>query len=231
VSEKTTRLELEYPTAKDTPDGPSQLSALAKRLDLVVPKFYPPTIIAAEQSRESAVYGVLGTADEIKNVVVSKNSLLLVGYEALWSQSKNEKGRAAIFIGENQLRIGSGLSLAPTVAAAYIGSEGARLCTGAGGLTSSSGGFVFASAVDATTGLVMGAFSDEGLARIIEIGGALKVIQKAEAGTHGEPFGGFAVIEKLAAGTYNISVQFKSVTEGKVTAKERRLYAIVLANE
>jgi len=61
------------------------------------------SIIATEQERESATFGTLSTPDEVE-VTVGANGLLVFGYRASWESSVSEAGRAAIFIGANQLK-------------------------------------------------------------------------------------------------------------------------------
>lgn len=68
--------------------------------------WYTPKVIATEQTRESASFGFLTTEDKIPSVVVPENGVLVVGYQALVKSSVSAAGRAAIFIGANQLRRG-----------------------------------------------------------------------------------------------------------------------------
>ena len=63
------------------------------------------TAIAAEESRTNAAYGLLATPDRVQNVVVPAGALVCVAYSALWKDSVNLAGRAAIFIGGQQLQI------------------------------------------------------------------------------------------------------------------------------
>ena len=64
--------------------------------------------IPTEQTRESSTYGTLTTADEIKEVPVPKDGILKVGYTAAIKSSVSNEGRAAVFIGENQLKADKG---------------------------------------------------------------------------------------------------------------------------
>lgn len=67
-------------------------------------RLYPPTIIATEQTRESASFGTLTTPDEVKEVVLPSNGLIVIGYTAFFGSSVSGAGRAALFIGANQLK-------------------------------------------------------------------------------------------------------------------------------
>src|SRR4051812_48257416 len=62
------------------------------------------SIIATEESRSNTSYGTLTTPDQVSNVVVPVNGLLFVAFTALWKESVLKAGRAAIFIGANQLQ-------------------------------------------------------------------------------------------------------------------------------
>lgn len=66
--------------------------------------WYTPKIIATEESRTNTAFGTLTTADEITGVVVPENGKLVIDYSALVKSSVGGAGRAAIFIGSNQLK-------------------------------------------------------------------------------------------------------------------------------
>lgn len=66
--------------------------------------WYTPKVIATEQSRSSTSFGTLTTADEIPNVELAENGLIIVGYLAKFKSSVSEAGRAAIFLGSNQIK-------------------------------------------------------------------------------------------------------------------------------
>lgn len=68
-------------------------------------RWYTPTVIATEQERENAAFGKLTTADEVTNVVLPANGLIIIGYRAFWKSTVNGAGRAAIFLGANQLKV------------------------------------------------------------------------------------------------------------------------------
>jgi hypothetical protein len=167
--------------------------------------------IATSEARTNTAYGTHTTPDVVKNIVVPANALVLVSYQALWASSIVDAGRAALFIGSNQLKVQqSGSPPAPTVQEASnsargaagdfvpLGSSQSGLKSGwvAGGISSSS---------DVTTGMVLG----------------------PGAGATGESFGGPIWVTKLAAGTYDFSIKTKSAS-GSVTLKERVLTVAVI---
>lgn len=197
----------------------------AKQADTAKPvRWYEPLLIEGSETRTNAAYGKLTTPDEIKEVAVPAGSVLLIGYEALWENSKAGKGRAAIFIGANQLKvIDDGAT--PLTSAAIGGGEGGagnRIVTCQAGLISGSAVGSYAVQGDiANTGVALGLFANT-IAPQIEINGAAKELPKGI-------YGGLCQVIGLAAGTYNISVQFKSA-EGSISAKARRLLIGVIAN-
>lgn len=176
----------------------SKLEAAARG---VAGTWYTPKVIATEQSRESTSFGTLSTADQIASVVLPENGLIFVAYQATAKSSVSGAGRAAIYLGENQLRGGYGSAWNPgtTTLAAQ---EATITTTEWVSLGSSQGGLVNAVAngwaSDYSTGQVVGSAADP-------------------SGLHG-PCCIFA-----AAGTYTISVRFRA-TSGSITAKNRKLW-------
>jgi len=148
--------------------------------------------IAAEESRESTTFGMLPKADSLK-VTVPEAGLLRVGYSARFKSSASGAGRAAIFVGTNQLKTYT--TEPKALAVATSGTSFRQLSSSQLGLTV---GPAEATGADVTTGQLVSASIE----------------------------GGMAVIW-VAAGTYDVSVQF-SATSGKVFAKERRLWVEVV---
>lgn len=68
-------------------------------------RLYTPTIIATEQTRESATFGTLTTKDEVTSVVLPENGLIAIGFWGKVKCSVGSAGRVAIFLGANQLKI------------------------------------------------------------------------------------------------------------------------------
>lgn len=155
-------------------------------------------LATAETHTTGASYGKLPTADQI-SVVVPDGRALLVQYSALWKNSVDNAGRAAIFIGTDQLKIAQN----DAVPLAYD-TDGPGGAAGLGyawitswhdGLYGGSGG----GASDASTVSTPLAPNLQGAPTLIE----------------------------LPSGTYDVSIQFKA-TSGTVTVKERKLRAWVV---
>jgi hypothetical protein len=147
--------------------------------------------ISKEESRESTVFGTLPTADLIKEVVVGEEGLVRIGYSARFKSSVSAAGKAAVFLGVNQLKLFTTESKAVAASTVGLGFRSLSSGSNAGLVTYASGDAVGA---DATTGQLLSTSLDGGMAELW-----------------------------LAAGTYDISVQYRA-TEGKVTAKERRIW-------
>lgn len=161
--------------------------------------WYPPKVISSEQSRESSAFSTLETADEIKSIVVPENGLLLLGYSALVSSTVEKAGRAAFYIGNNQLKVMGTTTPAVQEAETTGVANEFKTCTSIlSGLKISPFGTSFV-----TTGMALSQFN----AAVTETGG-------------------LCYVHRLAPGTYNVSVQYRA-TSGKVKAKERILYAAV----
>jgi hypothetical protein len=188
------------------------------------------SIVAGEETRINAGYGLMPTPDQVE-LVLPQDHLIAIGYQALWGQTNltGNLARAAIFVGANQLAINSGGAAAPlTQAAATVGSIAGLnfvpLFSSALGLLGASESAATGSGPDVTTGQILGGFNrpigEEGLLPI-ELGGTLR--------QDIAPFGaGGPVYVFAAAGTYKISVQFKA-SAGGVTVKKRKLWAWVVA--
>lgn len=156
-------------------------------------RLYAPTVIATEESRTNTAFATLTTADEVKSVVLPENGLIQIGYRALIKSSVSAAGRAAIFIGANQLKTEAGVQESISVGTTFH-----KHYTFAGGIGRGA----------------------EEAASFSTTGEAIAVVEG------GFFYGGLATIF-AAAGTYNISVQYRA-TSGSVTAKERKLWVGVL---
>lgn len=163
-------------------------------------KFIQP----AAGTRANVVYGALSNGpDEVPNLVLPSDGFIVVAFQALWASTVIPGSNAAIFLNSNQLKSADGTSGgAPAVAETSFSvstpvNTFAQLVTRA--QTGLSGNTVASTdQTEVTTGQLWG--------------GAL--------GATG--YGGFAVIF-AAAGTYTVSVQYKST--GTVTVKNRKLLA------
>jgi hypothetical protein len=161
------------------------------------------SIIPTTESRTNTAYGTLTTPDQV-TVTLPTDGLLKILFQATWQDSVNGQGRAAIFIGANQLKTyDDNTGASPAVQEAF----GATANTDALLFTSPQVGLQGAAAIgytgDVTTGQMVGG--------------------RTTGANEGGPIYVFA-----AAGTYTISVQFKSAS-GSVTAKNRKLWVGVEA--
>lgn len=192
-------------------------NALLERLGIAANRA-GKAIIATEQSRTNAAYGLLTKPDEVPNLILPAGALIAITYSALWKDSATNSAFAAIFLNASQLQIrGSGTAF-ETQSASHTDATATDwnlLTTSPQGLTSGAGGSLEAMP---STGVVLsqGNVTPEALA-----GGTLMTLQKG--------IGGLLLIEGLAEGEYDVTVQFKSTTGGStVTAKERKLRAWVV---
>lgn len=164
------------------------------------------TAIATTESRTNTAYGTLTTPDQVAGVVLPANGLLQIGYQATWQESVNNAARAALFIGANQLKVATDRTNAAPIAqetalAAGAGAIDKPLASYVGGLNGVAGDATVYTG-NVTTGQVLG----------VGVGATT-----GNASTLG------VCTIFAAAGTYTISVQFKS-TSGSVTAKNRVLW-------
>lgn len=161
------------------------------------------SIIATEESRTNTAYGLLTTPDRVQNIVLPTDGLIFVLFQANWKSSSASAGQAAIFIGSNQLQYADGASTTPLSQSANTDSTAdsyRQLGTVSYGMKTTAGSQAYTG--DVTTGMVAG-------------GG----FNPSSAPTRG----GGPVAIQAAAGTYDISLQFKATT-GSVTVKERKLW-------
>lgn len=191
------------------------------------------SIITTEEARTNTAYAKLTTPDVVKNVVLPTDGIICISYQAMWKESVSNAARAAIFLGANQIKVP--FSEGPTTGTTMLSLQAARtggpstgtyygLGSGSIGLAGIDQAAVMADPV--TTGQVLG----------LAPGGGSGEKVHAEIETNGSsfldvsylaPFGGHVEIE-AAAGTYDVSVQFKA-TSGTVTAKNRRLRVWVIS--
>lgn len=167
------------------------------------------SIIPTSEVRTNTAFGLMTTPDRVQSLVLPTAGLIHVAYQATWKESVDAAAAADIFVGANQLKTSrAGAVLAPTTLAAFIGGGTAdRFCslaTGHQGLLSNQGNAALPGNYtgDVTTGQVVG-------------GGTIG------AGIGNVRFGWVSIF--AAAGTYDVSVQFKS-TSGSVTVQDRKLW-------
>lgn len=165
-------------------------------------------IIPTEESRSNTSFGTLTTPDIVEDIVLPTDGLIAICYMAMWKESVLNAADATIYIGANELQLAhdrfsttSGISTGVHSSAANIYKP---LSTTERGLPSSgepAEGTAYGGHV--TTGQIVG-FTD------------------------GDVVFGGPVYVFAAAGTYDVSVQFKA-TSGSVTAKERKLWVWTIA--
>lgn len=192
---------LPYPIASDPPAGHTQMQALATQTAGRL-GFVGSSIIATSQTRTSSSYGTLSTPDQVTGVVVPTNGIIQVRYWAIWERATAVTGNAAIFIDSTMLTVPrlTGASTA-TGEASNVGGLDQYLTTYWGGLISTgSGGDSGTVASLPATGSILGA---------------------------GAAGGGACEIIGLPAGTYTVSVRFKTPS-GTLTIENRNLWVRVL---
>jgi hypothetical protein len=164
------------------------------------------SIVDTAETISSVGYSLLTTPDRVSNIVLPEDGFLVVLFSAVWWESVNDAARASIFIGANQLKVnkqGTGQVIQEA------GIEGNPNIETA--LTSYPGGLRGSLGSNAS-----GDFTPE-----ITTGQAIAIVQSDEA-QNTEAMGGPCYIF-AAAGTYNISVQYK-VSSGNVTVRDRKLW-------
>jgi hypothetical protein len=163
------------------------------------------SIIATEESRENTSYGALTTPDKVEGLVLPTKGLIFVAYQATWKSSNSNASRAALFLNGTQLKYVPFNKTTPEVNEAEFTNLGNfTLLSTAEAIGMVDLGFGVAYAGDVGTGQVLGA-----------VGTGTPALRSGPVGIFAD------------AGTYTIEVRFKQPTSGKVTVKNRRLYAWV----
>jgi hypothetical protein len=164
-------------------------------------------IIPTTESRTNVAYGLMPTPDRVSSIVLPTPGILEVWFQATWQESVALAARAAIFLGANQLRIAGANATFVEEALTSSGTPNidAPLSSFPPGLWSMQGAAGYAG--DVSTGQAFGMTT-----------GNFAISTSLNAQFIGGPCYIF-----LNAGTYDVSVQFKS-SSGSVTVKNRRLY-------
>lgn len=179
--------------------------------------------VATEESRTNAAYGKLTTADHVQNIVLPSNGIIWVMAHLQVKEVTPNNARIALFLNngstDNQLKVFTPNNAAPQVQEANISLLTANTygLVGTTQLGLLGGGYyesdlVYSSPAytgDVTTGQVVGA--------------SLTLNYNTASPSFTQTLTPAPVPIFAAAGTYTVSLQFKS-TAG-VTAKERRLWA------
>lgn len=114
--------------------------------------WYTPKVIATEETRESAVFGNMATADEITGVVLPTNGLIRVGWSGLVKTSVASAGRLALFLSGNGVTQTDGTNESTTAAVTTFRFHTTTTDVSVGGGVFRGG---VAGASVATTGLVV----------------------------------------------------------------------------
>ena len=211
----------------DPCDFAADVNAISDKLDDLIDQ-RGHTSISGSQSTTSASYVTLATPDQVTGIVLPTNGLIRVRYWATWQESVADAARAAIFIGSDQLKVLG--STSQVTEAAATGSNGPTntnyvVHSAPIGLVGSLGIGGGAYTGDVTTGQaaasVLGGTSGswaELNGSVLQVAGIVNAI----SGYVTTPIGGPCDIDNLPAGTYTISVRFKT-SSGSVTVANRRL--------
>lgn len=156
-------------------------------------------IQATAGTRSNTAYGALSNGpDQVASVILPADGFIVVYYQAVWQSSVASAGKAALFLGANQVQLADTSSSSPILQEATSSSTIARdlplVATQVGIRSSVDLGTAYTG--DVTTGQIIGG-----------------------SGTD-VPNGPLYIF--AAAGTYTVSIQFKA-TSGSVTVKNRIL--------
>jgi hypothetical protein len=184
------------------------------------------SVIATSETRTNAAYGLLPTPDRVAGVTLPQDGYVIVGYQAMWQQSVSGGAAAALFLGANQLQVQYAGANAPVVQSA--------MTSGAAGINADLPLFTFpqglatvdapgAFAPDVSTGQAAGAVGTSTKQILAQFGSSGGIALDGGATVFSA---GLCWIE-AAAGTYDVSVQFKATT-GSVTVKNRRLKVLTV---
>lgn len=160
------------------------------------------SVIATTGTRTNVAFGALSdAADQVSGIVLPTTGLIMVAYQATWQNTVASAGRAAIFIGANQLK----------VATVGSGSPAVQQAVGPASINSDSPLASFPVGLNST--------DSTSYAGDVTTGQAVGIAGTTASGANQ----GASCLISAAAGTYTVSVQF-AATSGTVTAKNRRLY-------
>lgn len=175
------------------------------------PKLSGRSLIAATETRTNTSYGLLPTPDIVRSLIVPQDSLVAVTFQGTWQESVAGAARAAIFVGSNQLQAASGGGGAPNAGLAEAI------------LNSSSGGGIDYPFSTVPWGLNCGT-TGGGTTYSGDVNTGQAVASRHYSDS--DMVGGRCEIFGLAAGVYDISIQYKA-SSGSVTAKNRKLWVRV----
>lgn len=159
---------------------------------------------AGEDTRTNVAYGTMATADEVTGIVLPTAGKLIVAYKAIWWLAGAGEASIGLFLNAVQVKLAAPANKMTPVEVTIAGSsEAGHVATGSYNLFSEAN--TSTPATDVTTGQVIGIDTSS-----------------AGASTRQGPGGGSLEIF-AAAGTYKVSLQFKS-TASTVHVKNRHLW-------
>lgn len=198
----TDRLGTPVPTSTlNGSDLLTKLLAMANAQDNAnIVRSFGKSIIMGSGTRTDAAYGALDNGPDQVPVTLESGGLIVVRAQAVWRSSTSGAGRAAVFVGGNQAKIANvASSNAPVVSeVASLNTTDAPLVTTPTGLVTADSSSVGGYGADVTTGQIVGI-----------------------------PSGGGDLVMAADAGTYTVSLQWKSAT-GSVTARARHVWVWTL---
>lgn len=164
------------------------------------------SIIATTETTTATSYSVsnLATPDRVANVVLPTDGLILISYRALVKATTTSNGRATIFIGANQLL--------------YPFQNSAPVTTNSVEVTFHVGGTNYGWIGTTGAGLATGPGGGAGTSDASSSSNPMTLPLNTSLA------GGPICVVEAAAGTYDVSVQYKNNNTGTVTAKERKLW-------
>lgn len=209
------RFGLWVPEDTEAPDGPSHLTQLAEGTESTdglndhlarAGAEARRSIVTAEQSITSATFQVLGIADRIEDMDIDADDLLVVVFMGEFKSSGAGNGRAAIFVGGEQLMIGGSNQAAATRAEETSFTYVASHPLGLAGSESTATG---TSSLPTPVG--------------ISAKDTRQFVGATEVASTIEQLGGACVI-RPDTGIHDVEIRW-SATSGSITARNRRLYA------
>lgn len=161
---------------------------------------YILTAASESTTATSYAYNNLATPDRVTQLVVPTGGVLVIGFQAIWQNTVASNARASLFVGSNQVKVGSGAG------AAGIWEANGPPETGDDGVVASH---------------------SLGLSAVGGVGAATEVTTGEAIGQSTVvPYGGLAFVF-VAAGTYDVGVQFKNNAAGTLSVKNRHLWCEV----
>jgi len=170
-----------------------------------------------EETRTAVPYGTMDTPDVVPGIVIEEGDILRIGVQAMVKETTDTNGRAALFIGSQQLKVAKFNQAAPVAQEARITGGNSiyqLVTTGQWGLVGAGQGGSTAYTGDVTTGQVLGVMDN------------VANSDNPDSVTSAVKGFGFCEVQGIAPGTYDISLQFKA--SNGITAKNRKLWVEVV---